>query len=361
MMKNMFFYWSLCVALPVCAQNLNGSFRDPVGRTHAALDIAQAPAPLFRDPVFDGAADPTVIWNEKTREWLIFYTQRRAVLDLKNVAFCYGTRIGIAASRDQGKTWSYTGTADLPMPDTGLNTFWAPDVFQDPADQQYHMFVVYIKGIHEDWGGLSHILHYRSKDLVHWEQEGSDVITDYIDPTVFQLKDGTWKLWVKYNRTSTTYSATSKDLKTWTFSDSAEVHNRAHEGPVVFFWHGSFWMITDPCYDNYTGLDVFRSVDATHWEYNNTILDKPGIRPDDIDQGRHADVRIVDGKAYIFYFTHPGRVYPHQGDEDPDDNRWRYRRSSLQVAELEYQDGKITCNRNKYALMQPAVEKVIPQ
>lgn len=25
-------------------------------------------------PVFDGAADPTVIWNDKTKEWLNFYT-----------------------------------------------------------------------------------------------------------------------------------------------------------------------------------------------------------------------------------------------------------------------------------------------
>lgn len=26
-------------------------------------------APLFRDPIFDGAADPTVIWNEQERQW----------------------------------------------------------------------------------------------------------------------------------------------------------------------------------------------------------------------------------------------------------------------------------------------------
>ncbi len=26
-----------------------------------------APAPLFRDPVYDGAADPTVIWNHQER------------------------------------------------------------------------------------------------------------------------------------------------------------------------------------------------------------------------------------------------------------------------------------------------------
>lgn len=119
--------------------------------------------------------------------------------------------------------------------------------------------------------------------------------------------------------------------------------------------------MTDPNSDGYVGLDVFRSVDATHWEFNNTILNTPGVRPDDIDQGRHADIKVVNGKMYIFYFTHPGRVFPNEKEEDPDKNRWRYRRSSLQVAELELKNGKMTCNRNKYALMQPVVELKIPQ
>ena len=35
-------------------------------------------APLFRDPIYDGAADPTIIWNPKEKAWWIFYTNRRA-------------------------------------------------------------------------------------------------------------------------------------------------------------------------------------------------------------------------------------------------------------------------------------------
>ncbi len=31
------------------------------------------PAPLFRDPVFDGAADPSLIWNDQERAWWVFY------------------------------------------------------------------------------------------------------------------------------------------------------------------------------------------------------------------------------------------------------------------------------------------------
>ncbi len=323
--------------------------------------INQTPAPLFRDPLYDGAADPSVIWNNQTKEWLIFYTSRRATTEANNVTYCYGTAIGIAASSNFGKTWHYKGAAKLPQPDTGLNTFWAPVVFQNPIDKNYHMYVVYIKGVYSDWGGLSRILHYESKDLQHWKQIGVDIAADYIDPCVFKLPNGTWKMWLKNNKTATTYAATSTDLQHWKFADTAEVKNRQHEAPIVFFWHNSYWMITDPCYDSYTGLDVFRSTDATHWTYNNTILDTPGIRPDDGDQGRHADVQIVNNKAYVFYFTHPGRVYPKKGDEDQDSNRLRYRRSSLQVAELEYVNGKIICNRNKYALVKANKPTPIPE
>ena len=322
------------------------------------FNIAQAPAPLFRDPLFDGAADPTVIWNHLTREWLVFYTARRASLELNNVAYCYGTAIGIAASADYGKTWVYRGTAQLPQTDTGLNTFWAPQVFQDPDDKLYHMMVTYIKGVYENWGGQARVFHYTSRDLTHWRLLDPTGLSGYIDASVFRMPDKSWKLW--YSR-GFTFSATSKDLTHWKTVDSAEVKNRGHEGPVVFYFSGAYWMITDPTYDEYTGLDVFRSTDAAHWEYNNTILNTPGIRPDDIDQGRHADVKVVNGKMYIFYFTHPGRVYPDEKAEDPDRNRRRYRRSSLQVAELELENGKMICNRNKYAAVQPPAAIPIPR
>jgi hypothetical protein len=29
----------------------------------------KAPAPLFRDPITDGAADPTVVWNRCENAW----------------------------------------------------------------------------------------------------------------------------------------------------------------------------------------------------------------------------------------------------------------------------------------------------
>lgn len=31
-----------------------------------------ADKPLFRDTIFDGAADPTIIWNQKEKKWFMF-------------------------------------------------------------------------------------------------------------------------------------------------------------------------------------------------------------------------------------------------------------------------------------------------
>ena len=70
-----------------------------------------APKPLFRDPVYDGAADPVVIWNPQKQAWWMFYTNRRAnIPGLSGVAWVHGTRIGIAESTDGGAKWSYAGT-----------------------------------------------------------------------------------------------------------------------------------------------------------------------------------------------------------------------------------------------------------
>ena len=89
-----------------------------------------AQKPLYRDPVFDGAADPVVIWNPRIKRWWMFYTNRRANAGgLNGVTWVHGTAIGIAESGDDGATWKYVGTADIKdgsgIPDV---TYWAPDV-----------------------------------------------------------------------------------------------------------------------------------------------------------------------------------------------------------------------------------------
>lgn len=56
-----------------------------------------APAPLFRDPITDGAADPVLVWNRQEQKWWMLYTQRRANTESPDVAYCYGNDIGIAS------------------------------------------------------------------------------------------------------------------------------------------------------------------------------------------------------------------------------------------------------------------------
>jgi hypothetical protein len=89
-----------------------------------------APKPLYHDPVHDGAADPTLIWNRACHEWWMFYANRRADLatnDLNDASWVHGTHIGIAVSKDGGAHWTYRGVAAINYgkPDY---TRWAPDI-----------------------------------------------------------------------------------------------------------------------------------------------------------------------------------------------------------------------------------------
>lgn len=70
--------------------------------------------PVYIDPVYDGAADPSVIWNKVEKKWFMFYTNRRAKTDDSlGVRWVHGTRIGIAESSDGGATWKYRDTANI--------------------------------------------------------------------------------------------------------------------------------------------------------------------------------------------------------------------------------------------------------
>jgi len=313
-----------------------------------AFDIYNCPAPLFRDPIFDGSADPTLIWNKSINTWHMFYTQRRASkADLPGVAYCYGTAIGIANSADHGKTWTYMGTANLPQPDEGLNSFWAPQVVYDKKSEKYHMFVTYIKGVFSDWGGERQLFHYTSSNLKDWTFEEKIGTSGCIDASVIQLEDSTWKMWYKdEKRGSHTFSATSKDLMNWTLGETDEVKSNAHEGPVIFKFENKYWMITDM----WNGLNVYESENAQNWNLNNTILSTPGNRPDDNVMGRHADVQVIGNRIFIFYFTHPGRIY--ENGKEVNETTYRFKRSSIQIAELELIGDIMICNRNKYVLRQ---------
>lgn len=56
----------------------------------------------------------------------------------------------------------------------------------------------------------------------------------------------------------------------------------------------------------------------------------------------HADVVISEGRAYVIYFTHPGRTPDNKGKDGTEQ-----RRTLLQIAELKYENGLLTCDRNQ--------------
>jgi Putative zinc dependent peptidase (DUF5700) len=301
-------------------------------------DSRRPPAPLYRDPVFDGTADPSLIWNEKERSWWIFYTNRRAnVPDAQDgVRWCHGTDIGIASSGDGGMKWIYRGTAQGLEFEAGRNTFWAPCLLLHGGT--YHMYVAYVRGVPADWSGERHIVHYTSRDLMNWKYEGIvPLSSEYvIDAFVYAKPSGGWRMWYKDEaHGSHIYAADSEDLFRWKVVGPV-ITGSSQEGPAVFWRQGAYWMLVD----RWQGMAVLRSPDLTNWtEQPGTILGVPGTRPDDADIGRHGEVVVQGDSAFLFYFTHPFGSKEHT---EPGKHR-----SSLQVAQLEFREGQITCDRNK--------------
>lgn len=298
-------------------------------------------APLFRDPIYDGAADPTIIWNPAEKAWWIFYTNRRAFSPTMGVSYMHGSDIGIASSSDGGKTWVYRGTAQGLEYEKGRNTYWAPEVIEDQG--MFHMYVSYVRGIPSDWEHPRKILHYISENLWDWTFEGEVPLASdrVIDACVSRIPDGRWKMWYKNEEDhGYTYTAYSENLYEWTCGE-AEITDCSHEGPNVFYFKGKYWMIID----YWHGQGVYRSEDARHWSRCSDILNKPGKRTDDGTIGAHADVLVYKEHAYIFYFTHP-EVSEEQRNDPAFVWEYRHRRSSLQVAELRYENGELVCDRN---------------
>jgi len=312
----------------------------------AIIDIENAPSPLFRDPMYDGAADPSVILNEKSGEWWIFYTQRRASVPSQGVSWAYGTAIGIAASTDNGRTWYYKGQCQGLDFEEGQLTFWAPEVLE--ADGEYHMFVTFIRGVYHAWGGERHIIHLTSPDLFNWTfQTQLELSSDrVIDPGVIQLEDGIWRLWYKDEADgSHSKAADSKNLYSWEMVDESTVTDKSHEAPNVIHWKNYYWLLADTG----RGIAVYRSTDGDSWETQEMIMVEPGSREDDAWYGQHPDVVILNNRAFMFYFVHPGRrLFDNPGFSYNHTMPFEYKRSSLQVAELEVHDGKLSCNRNRY-------------
>ncbi|MFV8375065.1 family 43 glycosylhydrolase [Flavobacterium sp. LB1P71] len=325
-LKKLFILLLMLCCLPVFAQKREQKKENTI-----------ADKPLFRDAIYDGAADPTIIWNKKEKKWFMFYTNRRANIGGNGVSWVHGTPIGIAESSD-GAHWTYKAncTINYSMKD---GTYWAPEVIEHKG--KYHMYLTIVPGIFEDWYHPRYIVHLTSKNGVDWKFESKLNLASErcIDASVFRLPNGIWRMYYNNeNDGKSIYYADSKDLYHWVDSGKKVVKDRG-EGPKVFQWKNKNWMIIDA----WKGLGVFSSDDFVNWiRQEKNILQIPGTGEDDKVIGGHADVIVKDDKAYIFYFTHPGRTPENKGKDT-----FETRRSSIQVAELEYNNGAIICNRDK--------------
>lgn len=302
------------------------------------------PSPLFRDPIYDGATDPTVIWNRQERCYTMFYTQRRSTGVQIGVSGIHGTAIGIAASPD-GLNWLYRGALALEF-ERGHNTFWAPEVIF--AGNQYHMYVSYVPGIPVNWNYPRYILHYTSDNLWDWRFESRLSLSSdrVIDACVYETAPGVFKMWYKDERHgSHTYSALSSDLYHWQVLGK-EITDCAHEGPNVFELEGQIFMITDV----WNGLAVYTSEDFTHWTRQEAnLLQVAGTRPMDGQIGNHADVLVTGGHAYLYYFVHP--EYSREQRSTPGFVMTeREARTVIQLAELKAEQGLLLCDRNQTAV-----------
>ncbi len=296
-----------------------------------------APKPLFDDPVYHGAADPVIIYNKQKKIWWMLYTNRRASIEDSTVQWVHGTRIGIAESKD-GRTWKYSDTANIKYrPDEGY-THWAPDVIEHNGT--YHMYLTYVPGTFKDWNHPRVIVHLTSTDLKNWNYQSTLKLVNekVIDASVFKVNDSLWRMWYNNERDGKSiYYAESKDLYNWTDKGKAIVARG--EGPKTFYWQGKYFMIIDA----WKGMEIFSSDDLLTWKKQATrILENSGKGKDDQAIGGHCDVVVNNGKAYVFYFTHPGR----QKDKPAAKGSFDDKRSVIQLAELKYENGEITCDRD---------------
>ncbi len=301
-----------------------------------------AAKPLFRDPVFDGAADPAIVYTGAFGRWFMYYTNRRARTEgTRGVEWVHGTRIGMAESLDSGVTWRYVGEADIELPpELGGNqaTHWAPEVVRGDGGT-FHMFLTVVPGVFDNWDHPRSIVHLTSKDLRTWRDPRPVKLAAErpIDASIVRLPRGGWRMY--YNNEldhKSIWYAESDDLETWTDRGKL-IGNQAGESPKSFSWRGKSWLITDVWH----GLAVYRSDDGVQWtRQKSNLLEAPGRGADDQVRGQHADVVVSGDRAWLFYFTHPGR----KGESKVDNAETR--RSSIQVVEVREQGGELSVDRD---------------
>jgi hypothetical protein len=321
------------------------------------------PAPIFTDPNYHGSCDPEIIWNENDKQWYIYYTARRPMLENTWLQ----TPIGVAVSKDM-VNWEFKGYCKFDGvggEKDASSTFWAPAIIS--ANDTLHMFVTWKPDTIPTlgaWGGQGWIVHYKTpltNPVDGWKKVGAlhgDNLNT-IDATVYQNQN-LFHVWFKGKEKGATknelYHLTSSDFSTWEaagFSKSDVFNAEAtgsnfEEAPYIFQWKGRFWLITDP----HNGFFVYSSTDTENWKFQGTILKEGGTRNLDNSMARHCSVAVKDGRAFIFYHVEPWRRYDlekKKGDERVRifDQPLKNRESVLQMAELKVVNSKISCDRNE--------------
>lgn len=308
-----------------------------------------ASAPLFRDPVHDGASDPTLIRDRATGELVMLYTQRRARHEGPGVEWVHGSRIGVARRGPRPEDeWRYEGVLEgLEQVPGREETHWAPEVIAVPGG--YRMYLTVIAGAPDRWEGHPRaIVEYRSDDLRTWTRIGPLPLASdrVIDACVARGPDGVWRLWYKNEADdSTTWMAESDDLQTWR-DGGRVIGGRPHEGPTVFALGGWWWMLVD----EWRGMAVHRSSDAVTWHRQGgpdavvlgPAADPAAARPLDGEMGRHGAAFVEGPLAALVYFTHPHW----DGAELGSSNRPEARTSVVQAAALRVADGVLHVDRD---------------
>jgi hypothetical protein len=303
--------------------------------------VTRALEPLYLDPLHDGAADPTVVWNHVEREWWMVYTSRRSEDPANGVGWVHGTALGVASSANHGRDWLYRGDVELPPApgDFGRNTFWAPEIVF--LRGQYHMYVSFVRGVPTGWAGHSRtIRHYVSDDLAHWTYcETLALSSDRVIDACVREVPGGYRLWYKDEADGNTiWAADSDDLHNWQVRGRVLVADFALEGPYVFELEGRYWMTVDG-----KAQYLYYSDDLDNWTPAGVVLDAAsGLtsgRVDDVGPGLHAQVVVAGGVGWAFYFTHPERHRPDLVNAD-------HRRSAIHVALLRPAGDQLVCVRN---------------
>lgn len=307
----------------------------------ADRDVASSP--LYRDPLFDGAHDPEMVWNYAEQCYWLLYLQNRYNIPLTDPAPLGRTSltdIGLASTPDGGRSWIYRGVAeglDVPasaradeLPPSGTQqyggaTWWRPAVTF--ADDIYHAFWVMWEssrgmkgpdgpGAYANWN----LVHYTSNNLKSWQYNQTVRTNSFAyDSDVFRLADGRYILFSTGQTRPVRGNPKvlqSRDLYRWSECTDPGLQVNIDEGPHATWndmsikWRGFAFINWDGSAHFGTNRpNMMRTSDGgLTWEMSNTTLyPGPGTRYLDLGAAHQGPLLLnqgADGEdGWALYFS----------------------------------------------------------